>query len=349
MRAVVIREHGDFDNLLFEDRPRPEPGPGEVRVAIRAAGLNHLDIWVRRGVPGHRFPLPIVPGCDGAGEVDKLGAGVGGLDIGQRVVLAPGVTEREDAATAQGTDHLSPSYGILGETRDGTCAEYIVVQARNVLPLPDSVSFEEAAAFPLVALTAWNMLIRRAQVSPGDTVLIHAAGSGVSTMAIQIARSAGAARILTTTSSADKAARARDLGADEVVDYTDPEWSRQIKGLTGGRGVDVVVDHVGAATFGASLRTLVRGGRYVFCGATTGALVEAHLNLIFFRNLSILGSTMGSLGDLHRLLRLVEVGRLRTVVDSVVDLEEVREAHRRIEHREVFGKLVLRVRGEGVL
>ncbi len=341
MQAVVIREHGDYDKLLFEDRDVPEPGPGEVRVQVKAAGINHLDTWVRRGVPGHEFPLPLTPGCDGAGLVSGLGAGVHGFREGRRVVIAPGVVEGDDAETAAGLDQLSPRYGIFGETRDGTCAEHVVIPARNALPLADHVSFEDAAAFPLVFLTAWNMVVRRAKVAPGDIVLVHAAGSGVSTAAIQIARLAGAAKIIATTSSEAKADRARALGADDVIDYSDEQWSRAIKKLTGGRGVDVVVDHVGQATFGSSLRVLRRGGRYVFCGATTGPKVEMHLNLVFFKNLEILGSTMGSLGDVHRLLHLVESGKLKPIVDSVLPLSEVGEAHRRIENREVFGKLVL--------
>ena len=345
MRAVVIHEHGGTDQLCFEDRPVPEPGPGQVRVAVHAAGVNHLDVWVRRGVPGHAFPLPLVPGCDGAGRIDAVGPGVS-LDIGARVVIAPGVVWGDDTQTAAGQDHLSPGYGIFGETCDGTCAEYVVLPARNALPLPDAISFCDAAAFPLVMLTAWNMVVRRAQVTPGDTVLVHAAGSGVSTAAIQIARHAGAASILTTTSTQAKADRARALGADVVLDYSDPTWSKQVKKETGGRGVDVVVDHVGEATFGPSLKTLVRGGRYVFCGATTGAQVTAHLNLIFFKNLSILGSTMGSLGDLHVLLRLFEAGKLAPVVDSVLPWDDVAHAHRRLEAKEVFGKLVLAVREE---
>ncbi len=341
MRAVVIREHGGLDRLEVAERPIPEPGPGEVRVRVAAAGINHLDAWVRRGVPGHVFPLPIVPGCDGAGWVDALGAGVQGLRPGQRVVLAPGVVAAEDAATAAGVDQLSPGYGILGETRDGTCAEHVVVPARNALPLGADVSFERAAAFPLVHLTAWNMVVRRAGLVPGETVLVHAAGSGVSTAALGIARLCGAARVLATTSSPAKAERARALGADLVLDYTDPGWPRAARQATGGAGVDVVVDHLGPVTFEASLKALARGGRYVFCGATTGQRADLHLNLAFFKNLSVLGSTMGRLGDLHRLLTLLEAGRLDPVVDAVLPLEDVREAHRRLEAREVFGKLVL--------
>jgi len=341
MKAVVIREHGSYERLLLEERAVPEPGPGEVRVAVKAAGLNHLDLWVRRGVPGHAFPLPMVLGCDGAGLIDGVGPGAEHLEAGTRVIIAPGVTGPEDAATAAGLDHLSPSYGIFGETRDGTCAEYVVIPARNAIPLAASVSFTDAAAYPLATLTAWNMIVRRARLEAGESILIHAAGSGVSTAAIQIARLAGAGRILATTSSEAKADRARELGADEVIDYSDPGWSKTVKRLSGGRGVDVVLDHVGQATFGGSLKTLVRGGRYVFCGATTGPVAEMHLNLVFFRNISVLGSTMGSLGDVHRIVRLLETGKLRPIVDSVLPLSEVQEAHRRLEEREVFGKLVL--------
>jgi len=351
MRAVVIREHGGLDKLVFEERDVPEPRPGEVRIAVKAAGLNHLDVWVRRGVPGHTFPLPMVPGCDGAGLIDALGDALGdglgaggpdvGLRVGQRVVIAPGVVAREDRATAQGRDHLSPGYGIFGETRDGTCAEYVIVPARNAIPLADHVSFEAAAAFPLATLTAWNLVVRRARLEPGETILVHAAGSGVSTAAIQIARLAGAGKILATTSSAAKAERARALGADEVIDYTDPEWTRQVKKLTGGVGVDVVIDHVGEATFAPSLKTLVRGGRYAFCGATTGPRGDMNLNLVFFKNISVLGSTMGSLGDVHRVVGLLAAGKLEAIVDSVLPLDDIAEAHRRLEAREVFGKLVL--------
>jgi len=341
MRAAVIREHGGYDKILLEERDIPEPGPGEVRVAVKAAGINHLDLWVRRGVPGHAFPLPMVLGCDGAGIVDALGAGVSNVMVGQRVIVAPGVTSGEDDATAAGLDHLSPYYGIFGETQDGTCAEYVVLPARNAIPIGDSIAFTDAAAFSLVSLTAWNMVVRRARLEPGERILIHAAGSGVSTAAIQIAGLAGAGQIIATTSSAPKADRARALGADEVVDYTDPGWSREVKRLTGGRGIDVAIDHVGQATFASSLKVLARGGRYVFCGATTGPSVEMNLNLVFFKNLSVLGSTMGSLGDVHRLVRLLEAGKLKSIVDDVLPLSEVREAHRRLEQREVFGKLVL--------
>lgn len=341
MRAVVIREHGGYDKLLLEERPVPEPGPKEIRVRIRAAGLNHLDTWVRRGVPGHTFPLPMIPGCDGAGVVDALGPGVEGPAVGERVLVAPGYSSRHDRETASGMHHLSPGYGIFGEMRDGTCAEYVVAPEENVLPLPESVPFDVAAAFPLVYLTAWTMVVRRARLQPGETILVHAAGSGVSTAAVQIARLCGAGRIVVSTSSPGKAERARSHGADGVVDYTDEDWSRQVRRLAGGGGVDVVIDHVGQATLEGSLRSLARGGRIVTCGATTGPQASVNLNLLFFKSLSLLGSTMGSLGDVYRCLGLVASGDLHPIVADVLPLAQVAEAHRRIEAREVYGNLVL--------
>jgi len=340
MRAVVIREHGGLDKLLMEERAVPEPGPGEIRVRVRAAGLNHLDTWVRRGVPGHTFPLPMVPGCDGAGLVDALGAGVAGPALGERVLIAPGYTTGSDVEIASGRHNLSPAYGIFGEMRDGTCAEYVVAPQENVLPLPESVPWDVAAAFPLVYLTAWTMIVRRANLQPGETILVHAAGSGVSTAAVQIARLCGAARVLATTSSTEKADRAREHGADAVLDYTDEDWPRQARKASGG-GVDVVIDHLGRATLGGSLRCLNRGGRVVTCGATTGPDASVNLNLVFFKSLSLLGSTMGSLGDVHRCLALVAAKKLHPVVADVLPLSEVREAHRRLEAREVYGNLVL--------
>jgi NADPH:quinone reductase-like Zn-dependent oxidoreductase len=341
MKAVVIREHGGYDRLRFEDRPEPTPGCGEVRVRLRASGLNHLDTWVRRGVPGHTFPLPLVPGCDGAGVVDAVGTGVAARKVGDAVVLAPGVSCGVCRACASGRDSLCRSYGILGEMRDGTCAEAVVVPERNAIACPKGLSFEEAASVPLVFLTAWHMVVARAELRPGETILVQAAGSGVSTAAIQIARLLGAGRILATTSTAEKAERARALGADEVIDYSKEDVAARVRDLTAKAGVDVVIDHVGAATFQGSMKSLAKGGRLVTCGATSGPRAEVHLNLLFFKSLSVLGSTMGSLGEVHEVLSHVAAGRLRPVVDTVLPLSEVAEAHRRLESRDVFGKIVL--------
>jgi 2-desacetyl-2-hydroxyethyl bacteriochlorophyllide A dehydrogenase len=344
MRALRIHEHGGFDRLVLEDVPVPEPGPGEVRVRVRASGLNHLDLWVRRGVPGHKFPLPITPGCDAAGNVDALGPGVQGWEIGDEIVVAPGLSCGTCPACLAGEDQICPHYGILGETRDGAHATFVVVPARNLMPKPENLGFEEAAAFGLAFQTAWHMLIARAQLQPGETVVIHAAGSGVSTAGIQIASLFGA-RIIATAGSDEKLARARSLGADVVINYKTTDFGKEIRGLAGRRGVDVVFDHVGTDTFPASLRALAKGGRYVFCGATSGFELAADFRPVFFKNLSILGSTMGSQGELRRVRDLMETGRLRPIVDRVLPLEKAAEAHETLENRKAFGKVVLTLPG----
>ena len=342
MRAVRIAEHGGLDRLRFEDVPDVKPRAGEVRVRLEAIGVNHLDTWVRRGIPGVTYPLPLTPGCDGAGVVDAVGDGAATRKVGERVVLAPGISCGVCSACAHGRDMLCRWYGILGETRDGTCATHVVVPERNALPLPANVTFEVGAAFPLVYLTAWHMVVDRAALRPGETILVHAAGSGVSTAAIQIARLLNAGKVLATTSTPEKAARARGLGADEVIVSTKEDVLARVREATGKAGVDVVIDHVGMATMGTSLKCLAKGGRVVSCGATSGPKVEVPMNLVFFKSLSILGSTMGTLGELHEVLAHVAAGRLKPVVDSVLPLSQVAEAHRRIEAREVFGKIVLK-------
>jgi len=342
MKAVVVHEHGGLDALRIEERPKPEPRADEVLVQVRAVGLNHLDVWVRRGVPGHPFPLPIVPGCDGSGVVAAKGALVEHVKEGDPVLLAPGISCGNCPACASGRDNLCRRYGIFGETRDGTCAEFVLAPARNAVPKPDAISFEEAAAFPLAFLTAWHMVAARAALRPGETVLVHAAGSGVSSAAIQIARLLGAGRIVATAGTDAKCERARALGATDVVNYKTADFVAEVKKITGKRGVDVVIDHVGAETFDRNVRALAAGGRFVLCGATSGFEGKTDLRFVFFKNLSILGSTMGSLGEVHEIVGHVAAGRLKPIVDAVLPLTEVREAHRRLEAREVFGKIVLR-------
>lgn len=340
MRAVVIQEHGDYERLLFEERPRPDPGPGEVRVSVKAAALNHLDTWVRRGVPGHTFPLPIIPGCDGAGVVDAVGAGVKRTAIGSEVFLAPGFGCGACEVCTDGDDNLCRSYGILGETRDGTCAEYVCVPARNALPKPSNLSFEQAAAFPLTFLTAWHMLVKRARIAPGDDVLIQAAGSGVGVASIQIAKMFGA-RVIATAGTTEKCARATALGADVVVNYTTDDFTKVVRTVTQKRGVAIAIDHVGEPTIGRTLQCLQKGGRLVTCGATGGFQLATDLRLVFFKSLSILGSTMGSLGELHDLARLIGAGRLAPVIHQVLTLDRIQDAHRILGQREVFGKVVV--------
>ena len=342
MKAAVVRSHGGFERIEFGELSLPEPGPREVRVRVRAAGLNHLDTWVRRGVPGHEFPLPLVLGSDGAGVVDALGPGARGVEIGDDVVILPGTSCGSCAACLEGEDQLCRSYRILGEARDGTCAEYVVLPDANVRPKPPNVSFHEAASVPLVFQTAWSMLVRRAGVRPGDTVLVHAAGSGVGSAAIQIAHLFGA-RVAATAGTAEKCRHAESLGAELAIDYTESDFVDRIRDWTGRRGVDVVVEHVGKATFAGSVRCLARGGRLVTCGATTGGDVSLSLHQVFFKNLSILGNTMGRKADLVRILELVAAGRLKPVVDRVLPFAEIRDAHRLLEDRAVFGKIVLDV------
>jgi NADPH:quinone reductase-like Zn-dependent oxidoreductase len=340
MLAVRLAAHGGPEQLQLTEIPRPAPGPGQILVEMKAVSLNHLDIWVRRGIPGVRYPLPLIPGCDGAGIVAELGAGVDGPAVGTRVALQPGVSCGRCAACLGGEDNLCRDYGILGETCDGTNAEFVSVPAANVMRIADSLPFEAAAAVPLVFLTAWHMAVARAQIRPGETVLVHAGASGVGSAAIQIARLLQA-RVLTTVGNAAKAGRVRELGADEVILYRDTDFGAEVRKLTDKRGVDVILDHVGLDTWEANLRCLARGGRLVVCGATSGHEVPTNLRMLFFKNLSLLGSTMGSKAELLRALRLVEQGRLKPVVDRVLPIAEIATGHTLLESRVAVGKVVL--------
>jgi NADPH:quinone reductase-like Zn-dependent oxidoreductase len=339
MKAVVVREHGGLDKLLLEERPLPMPAPGAVRVAVRATGVNHLDTWVRRGVPGHKFPLPLVLGSDGAGVVDEVGAGVTTVKVGDEVVLLPGVSCGVCEACLDGDDNLCRQYAILGEGRDGTAAEFVVVPAANIAPKPNSLKFIQAACVPLVFQTA-DAMLRKARLRQGETVLVHAAGSGVGSAAVQLAKLRGAT-VFATAGGADKLAAARELGVDAAIDHLKDDFVARVRELTGKRGVDVVIEHVGRATFAGSVQALARGGRLVTCGATTGGEVTLHLQQVFFKNLEIIGNTMGRKGDLRRLLRLFDQGRLRPVLDRVLALSQVAQAHRLLEARQTFGKVVL--------
>jgi NADPH:quinone reductase-like Zn-dependent oxidoreductase len=341
MKAWRIHEHGGPDVLRLEEIPTPEPGPKEVRVRVRAVALNHLDLWVRRGVPGHTFPLPIVPGSDVSGVVDAVGPGVQRWSPGQEVLVAPGIGCGHCPACLAGDDHLCPEYGIFGETRDGGCAEFLVVPESHLMEHPPNLGPEEAASLPLVLLTAWHMLVDRARVRPGEWVLVRGGSSGVGSMSLQIARLWGA-RAIATVTNPDKVERVHEAGAEVVLTLEGSELRREVLRLTGGRGVDVVIDHVGQATFRSSLSCLAKGGRLVNCGATTGPKVEVDLRHIFFKDLSILGSTMGRRGELEEAMEHVRAGRLRPVVDRVFPLEELPEAHRHLEARRAVGKVVLR-------
>lgn len=339
-RAVRIHEHGGPEVLRLETVPLPEPGRGEVVVRLEAAALNHLDLWVRRGIPGVRFALPLTLGCDGAGIVEDVGRGVADLAPGTPVFVFPGVSCGRCARCLAGDDNLCPAYGIRGETRDGTAVERLVLPATDVAPVPEGLSAVEAAAFPLTFLTAFNMVVRKARVAAGDRVLVHAAASGVGVAAIQIARLHGAA-VAATAGSEEKLALARQLGAELALDYRDAGWVQTVRAWAAPRGLDAVLDSVGEATFAPSLRLLRKGGRYVTCGATAGPRLEADFRLVFYRNLEILGSTMGRRADLLTLAHLIGSGALRVIVDRTFPLAEVAEAHRHLEERRALGKVVL--------
>ena len=340
--AMVIRRTGGPEVLERATIELPEPGPREVRVRVRAVAVNHIDIWARRGLPHFRYEFPHRLGADIAGEVEALGPGAVGAKPGDRVLVSPGLSCGVCERCLRGEDNFCRSYRILGENTQGGYARHVVVPDANLLPMPPRLGFDEAAALPLCFLTAWQMVVRRLEVAAGQTVLVQAAGSGVSSAAIQIAKMLGA-RVITTTSTDEKARRARELGADEVINYTAEDFVAECKRLTGKRGVDAVVDHVGGDVLAKSVLAAAWGGRIATCGATAGFTSTIDVRRVFFRQIAILGSTMGSKGDLFAVLRHVEAGRLRPVVDRVLPLWSAAEAHQLLEDRKVFGKVVLSV------
>ncbi len=340
MKAVVFRRHGGPDVLEYTDVPDPSPDAGQVLVRVKACALNHLDLWIRQGIPAYKIPLPHISGCDVAGTIERVGSGVMGLAAGDRVVLAPGLQCGRCAWCQTGQDSLCVSYGIRGAAIDGGYAEWVVANAGDVLPMPAALSFEEAAAFPLVFLTAWHMLASRAKVKTGEAVLVHAGGSGIGHAAIQIAKYLKAS-VYTTVGSDEKGEQAKALGADAVINYRRENFEDRIKTLTQGRGVDIVFEHIGPETWEGSVRVLAKGGRLVTCGATSGPTAPLDLRYLFSRQLSILGSMMGTRAELDLLLELVGAKVLKPVVDTVFPLSEARAAQERLLSRSVFGKLVL--------
>lgn len=346
MRALRFSAHGGPEVLEVGEIPTPEPAPGHVVVGVQAAALNHLDLFVLRGLPGLTLPLPHVGGADGAGKVAAVGAGVEGWSEGDEVVFNPGLWCGECEHCRQGDESLCVRYGILGEHAKGTFAQYVSVPAVALARRPDHLSWAEAAAFPLTFLTAWRMLVTRAGVKSGQSVLIHGIGGGVALAALAIAKRLGA-WVAVTSSSDDKLARARDLGADHGINYRSDDIARTVRSLTGKRGVDVVVETTGERTWMSSLRSASRGGRIVTCGATTGPNPAEEIRLIFWNQLSILGSTMGSRADWQALVGAVTDWGLRPVIDSVRPLSEGRRAFERMAAGEQFGKIVLSVAAGG--
>ncbi len=341
MKAVIIPQHGGPEVLRYTEVPEPKINPVEVLVRVRACALNHLDLWVRRGLPNVTLPLPLIPGSDISGEVDKVGELVTRVKVGEKVLLAPGLSCGQCAACSAGDDNRCRKYTLFGYAVNGGCAEYVKSPEANVIPIPGDLSFEEAAAVPLVFLTAWHMLFYRARVQPGEDVLVLAAGSGVGSAAIQIAKVAGA-RVIATAGSEAKLAKAKELGADSVINHSTQSILDEVRRWTGKRGVDVVVEHVGTATWDKSIASLAPGGRLVTCGATTGFEAKVDIRFLFSRQLSLLGSFMGSRAELYAALKLIGERKLRAVIDRVMPLAQCAEAHRLLESREQFGKIVLR-------
>jgi NADPH:quinone reductase-like Zn-dependent oxidoreductase len=339
VKAAYFESHGGLDVVKVGDIPAPEMGPSDVRIQVKACALNHLDLFVRDGWPGLKLPLPHVGGTDLAGVVTEAGSAVRGVKVGDEVLVNPGLNSE---AGPDGEQRIPDAPSIVGETRWGGLAEQCVVPYTHVLPKPDGLTWEEAAALPLAAITAMQMVKRKGRVKRGDKVLVVGAGGGVAVMAVQIAKAMGA-WVCATTGGADKVAKVRKLGADHVIDYkADPEWSKAAFVASGKSGYDVVIDSVGQATFKGSVRALRNGGRLVTCGATTGPVGELDLRAIFWKQLSILGSTMGVPQDLKDALAMVRSGHLKVYVDSVYPLEQVKEAQAKMEHAGQFGKIVLR-------
>ncbi|GIW33590.1 MAG: alcohol dehydrogenase [Meiothermus sp.] len=337
-----MEARGGPEVLRFGELAEPAAEAGQVRVAVKAVALNHLDLWVRKGVASPKLPLPHILGADVAGVVEAVGAGVEGLTPGDAVVLNPGVSCGRCERCLSGQDNLCPKYQILGEHRWGGYAELVSVPAANILPKPANLSWVEAASVPLTFLTAWQMVVDKLQVRPGEDLLVMAAGSGVSVAAIQIAKLYGA-RVIATASSEEKLAQARALGADETVSYAYPDWFKEVRRLTGGKGADAVVDHTGVQYWEGVIKATAWGGRICLVGASSGYEATTPLAHVFYRQLSIFGSTMGSKSRLFPILRWVAEGRLKPIVGATLPLAQATEGHRLLEERRVFGKVVLEV------
>jgi NADPH:quinone reductase-like Zn-dependent oxidoreductase len=338
MKAVRIHQFGGPEVLMYEDVPDPQPRKDQVLVRVRACSVNHLDLWVRKGLPGVK--LPHILGSDVAGEIVEVGEYVTGFQVGQRVLLAPMHYCGHCEKCIAGVQNLCPAFTVRGNGVDGGDCELIAERAASVIPIPDSLDFNQAASVPLVFVTAWHMLVGRAGVRPGQTVLVLGAGSGVGSAAIQIARLFHC-RVITTAGDENKLAKARELGADFGINHYQQKISDEVRKITNKEGCDIVIEHVGAATWDESVKSLKSGGTLVTCGATTGSNVGIELRHLFARQLSLLGSYMGTMGELHEVLKHVFAGRLKPVVDRTFPLSEIRAAHEYLENSRMFGKIVV--------
>ena len=345
MKATVFHEHGGPDVLSYEDIDTPSINPDQVLVNVKYVALNHLDLFTRAGIPGMKLEMPHILGSDISGEIAEVGSNVGNLfEVGQKVIVDPGISCGTCEFCIRGQESLCPTYGILGEHYRGGYAEYLNVDAKNIIPIPEKSGLDMAgaAATPLTLMTAWRLLITKGQIKPGDDVLIIGIGGGVALAGLQIAKAAGA-RVIVTSSSDEKLNKAYVLGADVGINHNEtPDYHKEIFKLTDKRGVDVVLDSVGQATWSRSLRSLRKGGKLVTCGATSGPMAETNVNLLFWKQLEILGSTMGSRDELRTALKLVWNQTIRPVVDRVLPLSKAQDAHEILEKGEQMGKIVLK-------
>jgi NADPH:quinone reductase-like Zn-dependent oxidoreductase len=342
MKCVRFHRHGGPEVLQYEEAPDPSPGEGEALVRVKACALNHLDLWARNGLPNVKIPLPHISGCDIAGVVELAPAGEAEFQSGSEVIVSPGMSCGRCDRCLTGRDNQCTQYAIIGYQVDGGLAELVRVPRTNLVRKPEGLGFVEAASFPLVFLTAYHMLVSRARIEAGETVLVLGAGSGVGSAAIQVAKMYGAS-VIATAGGEEKLRKARELGADEVVDHYRQDVLEEVRRVTGRRGVDIVVEHVGRATWEKSVKALARGGRVVTCGATTGHEAVTDLRYVFSRELTVFGSYMGSKGELLKVARLFEEGRLKPVVDSTFPLQRTADAETRMERSEHFGKIVVTV------
>lgn len=340
MKAVRLHETGGVDKFIYEDAPDPTLGPTDALVRVRGCALNHLEAWAAKAPPGTAYPAPRILGSDVAGVVDAVGSAVSSVEVGTEVMLQPGVSCGLCQACLGGEDNLCLQYRLFGQGHDGGLAELIAAPVENLIPKPENLTFEEAASIPLVFQTAWHMLVTRARLRHGETVLVNAAGSGVGVAGIQIAKLLGATIIASAGSDA-KLEKARELGADETVNYNTSDLAEEVRRLTDGRGVDVVFEHVGGELFEASVRALVRDGRLVTCGATAGNTATLNITRFFMGHQTLLGSFMGTKAELLRAVSYFRTGQLRPVVDRVYPLSEIRAALQRMLDRQQFGKIVL--------
>lgn len=342
MRAILFNHHGGLEVLKYSEIPTPKIREDEALIEVEACGLNHLDIWVRQGMPGVQIPMPHIPGCEMVGKVEKLGSKVTHVKKGQRVLVSPGISCGQCPNCQAGRDSLCREFKIVGLQINGGYAERSAVPGRNLIPVSNKLKPEEWAAVPLVFLTAWHMLVTRAGLKAGESVLIQAAGSGVGSAAVQVAKLSGAT-VFATVGSDEKLKKAKALGVNWVINYNKRDFAEEIQRLTEGRGVDVVFEHIGPATWRDSMKCLARGGRLVTCGATTGPLVELDLRFFFTRELSVMGCYLGGRQELEQVLALTEQGRLKPVIDTVFPLKEAIKAQATMHSRNFFGKLVLKV------